>query len=214
MDKAILLDSEGMRCTLFTQENRFLFRGHIRRYDQENHLLQVDSNQIIWGYIGPDLTVKLYLKTGKQGQRLTVIKGTTTKVEKDSLLLSPTAIIAKAEDRAYFRQRVMYPGVIAAVNGKQTKDPCIIHDLSATGIGLRSANSYQVDDLLSFRQQQFRPDGPVHDISFRVARTQQLEDGSFFYGCAFENLPVYEEDLLFQDIFAIQSSEVNARLNN
>ena len=202
-----------MRCTLFTQDNRLLFRGYITNYDEGEHLLQVDSNQIIWGDIGPEMHIKLHIRTDNESQPLLVIEGTTTKVEKDFFFLQPEKLIAKSEDRNYFRQRVMCPGIISAVNNQRIKNPCIIHDLSATGIGLRSAKSYRVGDILSFHQQRFRPDGPTHDISFQVARVQELEDGSFFYGCRFVNLPSYEEDILFQDIFALQAAEVNARRN-
>lgn len=213
MDRNTLQDIVGMRCTLFTRDNRFLFLGHIRHYDEKNHLLQVDSTQIIWGDIGPEMHIKLQLKTDHESQALLVIEGKTTKVEKDRFFLQPTNLIVKAEDRDYFRQRVMCPGVIAAVNNQRVKTPCIIHDLSATGIGLRSAKHYRVGDILAFQQQRFRPDGPTHDISFQVARVQEQEDGSFFYGCRFVNLPGYEEDILFQDIFALQAAEVNARRN-
>lgn len=213
MDRHTLQDSVGMRCTLFTRDNRFLFLGRISGYDQKNQLLQVDGNQIIWRDIGTDMFLKLQLKTDSQSQPLLVIEGRTTKVEKDHFFLRPATLIAKDEDRDYFRQRVMCPGVIAAVNHQRTKDKCIIHDLSATGIGLRSAMRYRVGDILTFQQQRFRPNGPTHDISCQVTRTQELEGGSFFYGCRFVNLPGYEEDLLFQDIFALQTAEVNARHN-
>ncbi len=212
MDETILQNSVGMRCTVLSKANTFIVQGSIASFEPKGQILQVKNhsgNRALWTYIAPDMTLKIQIKSPTQKGKLTVIDCIVTKATGDAILVHPQALLVTEESRNFFRQNVMRPTFITTVNNATAMHPCVILDISATGIAIQSKKKYSVGDILSVFHQQFRDNGPFYDLSFEVARTSPLERNYTLYGCQFINLSETEENNLCSDIFSLQAVELS-----
>lgn len=216
MEESILQDSVDMRCTVLSKANTFLVQGIITSFDEKEQHLQIENrsgNRALWSHIAPEMPIKIQIKSTTKKGFLTVIEGIVIQAMRDAILVRPQAILVTEESRNYFRQNVMRSAFITTVNNVSVKHPCVILDISATGIAIQSEQQYKVGDILSVFEQQFRDNGPFYSLSFEVARTSPLERGNTLYGCQFINLFENEENDLCSDIFALQAAELSTNRN-
>lgn len=214
MQADLIQDSVGARCMVLSQDNKLLFMGEVARYDAVNHVIRVEGTQeqpknsphAVQQLVEPGDVVKLHIKKNHD-HRLVLVEGTVQQSINNYFFMAPSSAIEKVEEREYFRQPVMSPSLISFVNHKAAGTPCMIVDLSATGISLQSNEIYQIGDCLWMYNQALRPKGPLHNLEFLVVRKRALDHGKYryFYGCQFVNLSTDAQDKLFSDIFALQA---------
>ena len=204
----------GLRCTVLSKENQFLFLGTVAEFDEENDTIRLEDYQgeempRMGVYQGMGLKVAARLTSGRG--EVILIEGKVLYSMRQYLIVQPVVAVLKEEARGNFRQNVLKSAQIAEVNRQKVKHDCVVVDISATGIAVRGRNEYQVGDLLRLSDQKFRREGPDHTVECRIVRMQKQNDGIFFYGCQFENLTGEEERKLYQDMFAIQAEELRQR---
>lgn len=214
MQDDLIKDSVGSRCMVLTEDNNFLFAGELTRYDEAQNVIWVEekivqqknASQDVHQPVKPGDVLKLHIKVGNKN-RLILIEGTVRQAAKQYFCMLPSSLIEKPDERAYFRQPVMASSLISFVNRNASSAPCMIVDLSATGIALQSNKLYQLGDYLWMYNQAIIPNGALHNLEFLVVRKKTLKDGiyRYFYGCQFVNLSSDEEDKLFSEIFALQN---------
>ena len=205
--------SIGARCLVLSAQNQFLFLGKLAYYDNVNQKLRIEeyNNRPFLKQFEPGVRIKLHIKQKSDAKQFVLIEGITEEFLDNYLFLTPVSVTQKQEERQYFRQNVMAESIIAFVNRKATGHSCMIIDISATGIALQSKIKYEIGDRLWIYNQQFRKNGPAHTVESIIVRKKNLENNQFFYGCQFVDLSPDEEDKLFCDIFALQSTDLNAK---
>lgn len=208
------VDSRGV---ILSMENQMLFRGKISRYDAVNDVIRVEANNgcAVRGLVDTGDRVKLQVKENSGDKRFVLIEGVVEQAMQDFIFLTPVAIEEKSEDRAYLRQNVMVGATVIAADQAEKEAPCMIADVSATGISIQSGEEYPIGAHLRIQGQRLRQNGPVHTMEFVVLRKSAQNSGKYhnFYGCRFENMPSDEQDRLFQDIFTLQALELRSSKN-
>lgn len=216
MENGLLRKCVDCRCVVLSTENQMLFRGKVMHYDAVNHVIRVEAGRdcAVRGFIDSQDAIKLQVKCAEDEERFVIIEGDVEQAMQNFFFMTPGKIEEKSEDRAYFRQNVMLDAAVSASEREQ-RSPCVIMDISATGISLQSNEEYQIGDRLYMHGQQFRQKGPVHDLDFIVVRksTQDLGKYRFFYGCRFEDMSTDAQDRLVRDIFALQAEELRSARN-
>lgn len=214
MNDTLLKSCVGKRCTVLSGDNRFLFRGEISVYDkgaQEMELISFGDREL-WQDLAFEMTIKIQLRAEGTDQNIIIIEAKVKTILKSMVLVDVLSVISKKEARNFFRQSVKKTAVIDRVNGEKAGHPCVILDVSATGIAIETEAKYELGDVLFLLQQRFRENGPAHTLNFQVARIAVRKNESVaLYGCRFVNLPTEEEDKLFSDIFALQAADLSAR---
>ena len=208
MQLDLIKKSVGSRCMILSQDNQLLFFGEIAYCDTVNQTIRVNGDgPSARQFVKPADWVKLTIKHGARDTHFILTEGLVEQVINKYFVLRPRLVIEKSEEREYFRQPVMRPGKITLVNGKEVEKPCVIMDISATGIGLQSNETYEIGDSLWFGGQRIRPGGPAHNLACVVVRKQDLDTGLYrrLYGCKFVNLSDEAQDKLCCDIFALQA---------
>lgn len=216
MEAELINQHLGARCTVLSRENDFLFQGKLAQYDKINQILVIENfgnERALWCEVAPEMPVKLQIKSRADEDGLLLFEGTADHSDRDSISIRLSLAISKKEGRNFFRQKVMRKGKISQVNGVRVNDPCTILDISVTGIAIQSENPYAIGDVLSMENQRLRTNGPLHNFSFKVARTSPASSGGTIFGCQFVHLFIDEEDAIFRDIFALQASDLHMKRN-
>lgn len=213
----LLQDSVGTRCMILSKDNELLFFGEIAYCDVVNKTIRINGDSAsARQFVKPDDWVKLNLKQGDRNPHFLLVEGEVAQVINNYFVLEVKLIIEKSEEREYFRQSVLVKSVISVVNGKYAGHPCVLVDVSATGIAFQSNETYQIGDRLWIKNQKIRDGGANHNLEFLVVRQQDLKTGPYrhFYGCKFENLSTDAQDRLCCDIFALQAAQLRSARKN
>ena len=194
------------RCNVLSDNNQFLFFGKIAYYDSINQKIRVEDyyHPDLRMCFYPDTPIKLYTTSKGNNKELFLIEGLISLSMDTYLQISLLRILKKEESRYYFRQNVMEPSLISFVNQKVAENPCMIINISGSGIAIQSKSVYEVGDQLWFYNQRFCKSGAVHNVKCQVVRKRTLENNQYFYGCQFMEMKPIEEEKLFRDIFALQ----------
>lgn len=214
MEAQLINQHLGARCTVLSQENDFLFLGKLAQYNKANQTLVIENlggQRALWSDISPNMPVKLQINSRAEKDGLLLFEGIVDNSTQDSIAIRLSLAISKKEGRNFFRQKVMRKGKIRRVNSLPVDHPCVILDISVKGIAIQSDRPYGVGDVLSMEKQAFREDGPLHTLTFQVARTSPFPTGGNLFGCRFIDLFSDDEDALFRDIFALQASDLRFR---
>lgn len=213
MQLSLVKNSVGSRCMILSKDNRLLFFGEVAYCDLVNETIRVNGDsQAARQFVKPLDWVKLNIRQGSQDPHFILVEGEVDQVINQYFVLKPKLVIEKSEEREYFRQPVMRKAEVAAVNGEASGKPCVLVDVSATGMGLQSNEVYEIGDCLRLSGQKLRAGGPTHDLEFVVVRKQDLETGPYrhFYGCKYEHLSTEAQDKLCCDIFALQAAHLRS----
>lgn len=217
MKNDLLKDCVDCRCVILSMKNQILFRGIVSHYDAVNNVIRVDAKHdcAVRGFVDSGDRIKLQIKERGSDERLALIEGTVEQAMQNFLFLTPQHIEEKSEGRTYFRQNVMLEASVFRVDGEGGEEPCIIVDISATGISIQSDGDYPVGERLCIKNQRLRENGRAHNMQFAVVRKSEQTGGRYrnFYGCRFENMPAGEQDRIFQDIFALQTLDLRSSKN-
>ena len=213
MQLDLIKNCVGSRCMILSRNNQLLSFGEIAYCDLVNGTIRVDGDsQAARQFVRPMDWVKLNIQQGSQDSHFILAEGEVEQVINRYFVLKPKLVIEKSEEREYFRQPVMRKVEIAAVNGEASEKPCVIVNVSATGMGLQSNEVYEIGDCLRLSGQKLREGGPAHNLEFVVVRQQALETGPYrhFYGCKYEHLSTEAQDKLCCDIFALQAARLRS----
>lgn len=214
MQTSLTRDCVGARCMVLSKHNQLLFIGTVGYYDSVNHSLRID-----WGNQCPVRSVmdcgdliKLKISQGANTHQFILVDGLVEQIIHHYIVVKPQTVIEKNEEREYFRQPVMEHSVISFVNRKAAGDPCIIVDISATGISIQSNAIYESGDVLWMFNQPIYPGGLAHNLEFVVVRKNSVIDGAYrnFYGCKFINMSAEAQDKLCGEIFTLQSTSLRS----
>ena len=205
---AIISEIMDSRCNVLSDNNQFLFFGKIAYYDSINQKIRVED------YYQPNLRmcfysdtpIKLHATRKENNKEFLLIEGSISLSMDTYLQITLLRILKKEESRCYFRQNVMEPSLISFVNQKAVGNPCMIINISGSGIAIQSKSIYEVGDQLWFYNQRFCNRGAVHNVKRQVVRKHTLENRQYFYGCQFVDMKPREEENLFRDIFALQAA--------
>lgn len=210
MSDELVQSSIGMRCLVLSKDNQFLFMGRVVHYDAVNTTVRIEeyNRRPLPKQIIPETEIKAHVKYGSDSNQFLLLDGIAVQTTRNSILLAVSCVAEKTEARDYFRQNVQHSAQIALVNQEPANHNCTIQDVSATGIALRSEHVYEIGDHLLLSNQKLRDAGPAHTLECVIVRTHAINEHRRFYGCKFINLRPAQEDLLFQDIFALQAAEL------
>lgn len=213
-EKELILSSMMTRCEILTAENQLLFIGKITEFDEYNETIQLEdyNDDIIPVYTEQFRhQLKIHAHNPSSTKHVIVFEGKAIKSSSSYILLHIENIISKEEGRGNFRQTVMLKSAISLLDSKEEK-PCVILDLSVTGIGIESSQEYSEGAYLTLSNQPFRTNGSLYNLKFQIVRKIYLEEENcYHYGCKFLDLSESEENNLFSDIFALQREELHAR---
>lgn len=205
----IIREIMDARCNVLSDQNRFLFFGRIAYYDRINRNIRVEdyyhSNLRMCFY--PDTPIKLHIAGGGNNREFVIIEGSVLLSMDTYLQIALTRVMKKEEARHYFRQNVMAPSLVSFVNRKAAGHPCMILNISGSGIAIQSKAIYEVGDQLWFYNQELCKDGMLHNVKCQVVRKETLEGNQHFYGCRFVDMRPDEEENLFRDIFKLQVAD-------
>ena len=200
-----------MTVEVLTMDNRLTFVGKVEMVRNGAVVLREAK--------GDSLPPVMYNKEIKlryfQGERGSVVVnarvcGSTNLIWKVDRLESKFS----KEQRAFFRQRIS-PNTAAscakrAVNGRPgTKPaPCHVMDISAGGILLTSAETYEVGDRLSVTGIRLARGVDPFSFNCQIRRAGERDMGIIRYGCQFEAISPKEQDRLLRAIFIVQREEI------
>ena len=200
----------GMTVEVLTMENRLTFVGRVERV--RNGAVTIREAK------GDQLPPVLYnkeikLRFFREPHNFVLhgkICGSTNLIWKLDRLESKFS----KEQRAFFRQRIS-PNTAAscakrAVNGRPgTKPaPCHVMDISAGGILLTSAETYEVGDRLSVTGIRLARGVDPFNFNCQIRRVGERDMGIIRYGCQFEAISPKEQDRLLRAIFIVQREEI------
>lgn len=200
----------GMTVEVLTMENRLTFVGRVERV--RNGAVTIREAK------GDQLPPVLYnkeikLRFFREPHNFVLhgkICGSTNLIWKLDRLESKFS----KEQRAFFRQRIS-PNTAAscakrAVNGRPgTKPaPCHVMDISAGGILLTSAETYEVGDRLSVTGIRLARGVDPFSFNCQIRRAGERDMGIVRYGCQFEAISPKEQDRLLRAIFIVQREEI------
>lgn len=200
----------GMTVEVLTMENRLTFVGRVERV--RNGAVTIREAK------GDQLPPVLYnkeikLRFFREPHNFVLhgkICGSTNLIWKLDRLESKFS----KEQRAFFRQRIS-PNTAAscakrAVNGRPgTKPaPCHVMDISAGGILLTSAETYEVGDRLSVTGIRLARGVDPFSFNCQIRRAGERDMGIIRYGCQFEAISPKEQDRLLRAIFIVQREEI------
>lgn len=200
----------GMTVEVLTMENRLTFVGRVERV--RNGAVTIREAK------GDQLPPVLYnkeikLRFFREPHNFVLhgkICGSTNLIWKLDRLESKFS----KEQRAFFRQRIS-PNTAAscakrAVNGRSgTKPaPCHVMDISAGGILLTSAETYEVGDRLSVTGIRLARGVDPFSFNCQIRRAGERDMGIIRYGCQFEAISPKEQDRLLRAIFIVQREEI------
>lgn len=200
----------GMTVEVLTMENRLTFVGRVERV--RNGAVTIREAK------GDQLPPVLYnkeikLRFFREPHNFVLhgkICGSTNLIWKLDRLESKFS----KEQRAFFRQRIS-PNTAAscakrAVNGRPgTKPaPCHVMDISAGGILLTSAETYEVGDRLSVTGIRLAQGVDPFSFNCQIRRAGERDMGIIRYGCQFEAISPKEQDRLLRAIFIVQREEI------
>ena len=200
----------GMTVEVLTMENRLTFVGRVERV--RNGAVTIREAK------GDQLPPVLYnkeikLRFFREPHNFVLhgkICGSTNLIWKLDRLESKFS----KEQRAFFRQRIS-PNTAAscakrAVNGRPgTKPaPCHVMDISAGGILLTSAETYEVGDRLSVTGIRLARGVDPFSFNCQIRRAGERDLGIIRYGCQFEAISPKEQDRLLRAIFIVQREEI------
>ena len=206
----------GSLCEVLTLENSLLFVGPLQRYNPANDEITIELYK---DAIPPRVStfrdmvkVQLHRSANKEMVQVFfgVISGTTDRIWKIQL----EKAVLHSETRQNFRQRVNCNAVIARVWNETYRGPehfCTLSDISLGGLSFRSDLTFFLRERLLFSDVCLRPEGHIYNFRCIVRRIQQdhRDPQIHLYGCQFLQLSPQDETLLCQDIFAMQSDELN-----
>lgn len=210
LEERLICDNVGSRCEVFAVDNRLLFVGKITYFEPPQCLQLADyrGNDVVPVDIGTSLKLRI---TGAQTKKhVLMMEGEVADISEKCYFIHVGHVIFKEEGRKNFRQSLAAQTIVAPLSNPMHEVDCTVVDFSATGIGIQCMAEYREGDMLLLKNIRFREDGVNYTLKCQVLRCRQLEDGRYFYGCQFENLPEQDEDNLFEDIFALQAEQLNA----
>lgn len=200
----------GTTVEVLTLENRLTFVGRVDRLKGEAVYIRESTG----GELPPVLYNKeIKLRFFREPHNFVLhgkICGSTNLIWKLDRLESKFS----KEQRAFFRQRIS-PNTAAscakrAVNGRPgTKPaPCHVMDISAGGILLTSAETYEVGDRLSVTGIRLARGVDPFSFNCQIRRAGERDMGIIRYGCQFEAISPKEQDRLLRAIFIVQREEI------
>ena len=214
MQKGLTKDCVGANCMVFSKQNKLLFLGVVGYFDEVNHSLRVnwtDQCPVRSAMDCGDI-VKLKISWGANANQFILVDALVEQIINHYMVVTPKSVLEKNEEREYFRQPVMEPSVISFVNRRAAGDPCMIVDVSATGISIQSNAIYENGDVLWMFNQPIFSGGTPHNLEFVVVRKNTVTDGAYrnFYGCKFINMSAEAQDKLCGEIFTLQSTSLRS----
>ena len=216
-DKKRIADSLGLRCEVFTKENRLLFLGKITDFDSEQEEIVLEDfrgGNTPWQKVSTESWMKIRVNGIQNRKHVLLVEGVVKKAGVNQFRIHVENVIFKKEGRQNFRQGVSVPAAVAPVNYLSERQACRVVDISVTGIGIQCGMQYEIGQSLMILNVKFRRQGSVYNLKCKVLRCKEEENGNFFYGCKFVDMTERQEDHLFQDILALQGEVLNSQKSN
>ena len=205
----------GASCEVLKLDNRLLFAGSIRHYDDGEEELTVsirNGNETPQGIIH-QTPVKLHVQTGIAMDNVLLVYGVVSRCAADFWRIALKHTFACAERRSSFRQLIR--SQIAVYRGIDTDSStvtlCQTVDVSLTGLCLISPEQYVQGEQIYISSLQLRRDGPIYSFACTVQRVQPLDSGKTSYGCSFNDITERQGDMLFHDMFLLQVKAINRK---
>lgn len=209
---------QGTLCEVLTADNRLLFVGEIGHYDKAFNELQVNLRR---GSSTPQgmifhTEVKLSLHPAGMRDQVVLFRGLVSRCSQEFWRVELTDYISSRENRGSFRQNVKTSGVVRRLcadgNPEGESYPCILVDVSLTGIGLQCGKLYQPKEKLCLSEITLLKGGTQYTFLCRVVRRENIEKtDQYKYGCGFLEMSGRQEDQLCRDILALQAQSIRER---
>lgn len=205
----------GASCEVLKLDNRLLFAGSIRHYDDGEEELTVsirNGSETPQGIIH-QTPVKLHIQTGIAMDNVLLVYGVVSRCAADFWRIALKHTFSCAERRSSFRQPIrsqiaVYRGIDAE---SSTVTLCQTVDVSLTGLCLISPEQYVQGEQIYISSLQLRRDGPIYSFGCTVQRVQPLDSGKTSYGCSFNDITERQGDMLFHDMFLLQVKAINRK---
>ncbi|MCI8524444.1 MAG: PilZ domain-containing protein [Oscillospiraceae bacterium] len=201
----------GMTVEVLTPDNKLTYLGKIDRFNGE--MLQISDGvgrEVPPVLFGTEVKLRGFLRGLRPFELRGKVRGSTLKFWRiDGLEGQPM------HERFYYRQTITLDvkAQRAAEDGRAdpaTAVPCRILDISCGGVGLRSREQYEVEELLILEQVQLLRD--TEPFTFRCRICNARQEGIFFrYGCELEDLGEREQDRLLAVILQLQRQAIQSR---
>lgn len=215
--KELVEDYIGASCEVLKLDNKLLFAGAIRAYNDADEELTVSLRK------GMETTqgiiyhtpVKLHVQTKQSSGNVLLLYGLVTRCAADFWKIALKHTFSCTERRSSFRQPIAVSAMISRVADADAVEVlCKTLDVSLTGLRFSTHETYERGEHLIVSSLQLSPGGWPHTFTCTVQRIQQLDFGQtplFAYGCSFDQITERQEDRLFQDLFALQVKAVNRK---
>lgn len=205
----------GASCEVLQLNNRLLFIGSIRHYDDGEEELTVsirNGSETPQGIIH-QTPVKLHVQTGNAMDNVLLVYGVVSRCAADFWRIALKHTFSCAERRSSFRQPVqsqitVYRGIRAE---SSTAALCQTVDISLTGLCFISPEQYVKGEQIYVTSLQLRDNGPSYSFACTVQRVQLLNSGQASYGCSFNRVTERQGDMLFHDMFLLQVKAINRK---
>lgn len=192
-------------CEVFTPDNRLLFAGIVQDCPENGTVRLVHyRNRELPRLIQENSAVKLRIRTSSSGRgQLLIYHGIVLRPYSTYWDIRLTDVLSGTENRRNFRQYIKKE---AFVSSGSDLHPCIVTDISLTGIGINCREYYKIGETFTITGLNLIENRPLYEFSCTVRRSLPADaEGLYFYGCSSSIQNERTEELLYRDILKLQA---------
>lgn len=205
----MLLDQEytSSMCEIKTMENELIATGILSEITKDQIEIVAKVGNMPIAEFGTQVKVNIY--NSKLGFK--VLTGQVYTSSYHFIRLMELDFLVDYERRHFFRVDIsMRTNIKLAENEETDKDiqpiPVEVTNISLSGVGFITAEKLEKDKIYSIVFKMMRK---TCDLQFTIAREFCLRDGSFQYGCQFEQMSTMDGDILCAFIFERQREQIS-----
>lgn len=198
-------------CEVFTPDNKLLFAGIVQECPKDETARIIHhKGEALPRSTQESSTVKLRIhpSSGSRNQ-LVIYRGTVIRSYSTYWDIQLTDTLLGIEHRKNFRQYINKEAFISCESSLQ---PCLVADISLTGLGIKCGAYYEVESAFIVTGLSLKESGAPYEFFCTVRRRLPAdENGMYFYGCSFTLPDERTEDLLYRDILKLQATALKKR---
>lgn len=216
----------GATCEVYTVEgNVNIYFGTIKKYDAAKQELNIytraEDNLRPAGliYYTP---VKLLVHGKTMHNQVIVLYGHVLRCAEDYLGIELKDVVTHKENRASFRVKTKVKTTLQPILSTDAEGeivslgdevPCQIWDISLSGIGFSSGQSFRIGDQVLFPNLKLETSLSPYTLRCTIQRRDYREDitKDHLYGAVLKDMGHQEEELLCRDIFMMQAKNIKRK---
>lgn len=201
-------------CEVKGVRNELLTTGRINTITEDSmELIHPDDDKM--PLLAYNTTVKIGVFNAKLGFRM--LMGVVYISTSEFLRITNLKTLQEFERRGFFRMQVHIPTKIYQITDEGGEPggepspaiPVMLEDISLSGVQISIPDKMEIRDTFAIEVQLFKRRMMFNCRVARVAR--QMDDGRFYYGCAFYDHTERQMDDLCYDLFQLQRLEMRKR---